>query len=392
MSGPLDHVSKRAEMLRQGLGPFWDFLMDPELGKLRQDADVLDLSLGNPMEPALPEVVAALQDHTTPRTPDWFGYMSGHADSQAAVAASLKDWRGLDFSGPDILMTNGAFGAIAASLYGLVDAGEEVVYFSPHWFNYEAMVLNAGAVPVRVDLTPDTFDLDAEALAAAMTPRTRMVVVNSPHNPTGRVFPEDQLRAVVSVLEDASLVQGRPIWLLCDEPYSRLVFDDRPFPSASNLYAHSLIAYSYGKVIMIPGERLGWLALNPAMPEKAAVREALMLGIVNGGFLFPHAVGQRAMGTLEGMSLDIPALQAKRDRLAQALDGNAYRMLVPEGTFYALIRLPTDDDQTFCRDLARKGLILLPGSICAAHGHARISLLATAEQLDHAAQLMNEAV
>ena len=171
------------------------------------------------------------------------------------------------FEPPDVALTAGAFGAISVAFRLLLDAGDEVVFSEPAWFCYEPMLLAADAVPRSVALRPPRFDLDLEAIEAAIGPRTRLVIVNTPHNPTGRIYGRDDAGgAWRSVLERASRRIGRRIFLLSDEPYRRIRFDGRAFTSPAALYPWTLISYSYGKVLLAPGQRLGYLAISPLMP------------------------------------------------------------------------------------------------------------------------------
>ena len=192
---------------------------------LRQQPDVCDLAFGNPHELAIPGYVEALGRHLAPADEDWYAYKRSEPQAQEVVAKRLSEWRGLPFEAPDIALTPGAFGAIAVALHVLVDIGDEVIFSTPPWFFYEAMILAAGGIPVKVPVAAD-HDLDVEAIAAAITPRTRMVIINTPNNPTGRIYPAAMLMALVSVLGEASDSHSSTIYLLSDEPYARLVFSD----------------------------------------------------------------------------------------------------------------------------------------------------------------------
>jgi aspartate aminotransferase len=182
------------------------------------DPEALVFAFGNPHEMALPGLPAAIQRHAEPLTVDWFAYKSSERSAQEVVAAALSGELGLEFDPQDIAMTQGAFGAISLAFALLADAGDEVVIPVPGWFCYAPMLHAADLVPVGVDLAPVTFDLDVDAIARAITARTRIVVVNSPANPTGRVYPRSTWEALSAVLEEASHAQGRRIWQLSDEP------------------------------------------------------------------------------------------------------------------------------------------------------------------------------
>lgn len=198
---------------------------------------------------ALPALVDAIRDATVPRNPNWFAYK----DSEA-VAASLAYRLGTAFDSEDVLMTKGASGALILVLRTMIEVGDEVVFLSPPWFFYEAMIRSVGGVPVRVRVDPATFDIDIDAVASALTPRTRAVIVNSPNNPTGRIYPAALLRQLAEVLTQVSERNDRPIYLLSDEAYHRLVFDGRAFTSPTAAYPYSFLIYSYAKTLLSTGQ------------------------------------------------------------------------------------------------------------------------------------------
>ncbi|MEK8225892.1 aminotransferase class I/II-fold pyridoxal phosphate-dependent enzyme [Oerskovia sp. M15] len=208
-----------------------------------------------------------------------------------------------------------------------------MIYSVPPWFAYEVIVREAGLVPVKIPVVPDTFDLDLEALATSITPRTRVVLVNSPNNPTGRIYPVEQLRRLATLLEEASSRNGRRIFVVSDEPYHRIVFDGTAFHSPLEVYPWSLLAYSYGKTLLAPGQRIGYLAVPPTMPGREELRpavEALQLAI---GYAFPNAVLQHALPSWSG-SLRRRALPAQAGSHGRGLREIGYDLHSPEGTFY----------------------------------------------------------
>ncbi|HET7092226.1 MAG TPA: aminotransferase class I/II-fold pyridoxal phosphate-dependent enzyme [Thermomicrobiales bacterium] len=348
-------------------GPYADWAGEP---------DALDFTFGNPHEPPMAAYVDALRDSLTPRDDQWFAYKWSEPVAQEAAAASLRRWLGVPFAPEDILMTTGGFSAIALALKLVADPGDEVVFNLPPWFAYEGIVVEAGLVPVKVRLDPATFDLDLDAIAAAITPRTRVVIVNTPNNPTGRICPEATLRRLAELLDDASARNGRRIYLLSDEAYNRIVFDGARFQSPIAFYPPTLLAYSYGKTLLAPGQRIGYLALSPDLPERQALREAAFLLEATIGFIYPNALLQHALPRLEALSLDIPDLQRKRDWLVAALTDMGYRVRPPEGTFYLFPESPIADDRAFADLLAESGVLVVPGWVFETPGYFRICLTA----------------
>jgi aspartate aminotransferase len=349
---------------------------------VRLHPEVCDFAFGNPQEVALPGFVAALQRHTQPRDKDYYAYKRSEPDAQAIVAKRLREWRSLPFEPEDIALTPGAFGAISTVCHGFIDPGDEVVFSIPPWFFYEPMILTVGGVPVKVPLRPDDNDLDVERIAAALTPRTRLVIVNTPHNPTGRIYPAATLERLAAVLTDASARFGRPILLLSDEPYARLVFSDAEFVSPAAFYPHTLIAYSYGKVLLTPGQRIGWLALAPDMPGRPEMRRVVQLAQMASGWMFPNALMQESIEDLEHLSIDLADLERKRNHMGGALQSYGYELRLPEGTFYLWVRSPDQDDFAFVQRLAERRVLVLPGSAAEGPGHFRISITASADMID----------
>jgi len=359
---------------------------------LRHRPGSCDLVLGNPQEMPLAGFVAAIRHHAQPLDKDWFAYKRSEPAARAAVAKSLRTWRALPFEPEDIALTPGAFGALTTAFRALLDPGDEVVYSLPPWFLYEPMLLSADAVPVKVRVRPEDNDLDLDAIRAAIGPRTRAVIVNTPNNPTGRIYPPATLIALAELLTDASAQWGRPIWLISDEPYSRLVFSDAEFHSPSEFYPYTVISYSYGKVLLTPGERIGWLAISPAIPGREQLRQAIEVSQIASGWLFPNAVLQYALGDLEGLTIDLADLERKRDRVVAELTDAGYQLRSPEGTFYLWVRSPDPDDTAFCRRLADRNVLVLPGSICEVPGYLRISLTAGHEMIDRALPAFRAAI
>jgi aspartate aminotransferase len=239
-------------------------------------------------------------------------------------------------------------------------------------------------VPVKVRIDRETLDLDVDAIAAAITPRTRIVIVNTPHNPTGRVYGPETLGRLAAVLEEASMRHGRRIFLLSDEPYNRIVFSDPRFRTPAEFYPHTLIAYSYGKTLLAPGERLGYLALSPALPDRPALRRGVQDLQIGGGWIFSNTVMQYALPALEQQGFDVARLERRRDLLVDALAGMGYRVHRPEGTFYLFPHSPLADDEAFARLLVEQGILVMPGAMFETPGFFRICLTATEETCERA--------
>jgi aspartate aminotransferase len=364
--------------------PLIRFMNNSPWARRRQDrADLYDFTFGDPQEMPIPGYVEALQRSLTPRDKDWYAYKENEPEARAIVAAALRARRNLRFEDDDIFLTTGAFAAIAVALTTVIDPGDEVIMSTPPWFFYESMTLAVGGVPVYVDTLPAPFDLDLKAIEKAITPRTRAIFVNSPNNPTGRIYPPAILQGLAAILEAASRKNGRTIYLLSDEAYSRIIYDGRPFYSPTEYYANSFLLYTYGKTLLTPGQRIGYLALPPHIEHRQELRDAIYMAQIVTGYVFPNALLQHALKDIEKLSVDIGALQRKRDRMVAALRGMGYDVHVPEGTFYLLPRSPIADDWAFVELLGEYNISCLPGSTIGCPGYFRISLTANDEMIEH---------
>ncbi len=379
-------LSSTVERISEQDQPLWRFFTESAYAHHDpSDPRTADFVAGNPQEMVLPEFVEAIQRWSVPKDPGWYAYKFNEDYAREAVAAALGERRGIDYRPEDVFLTDGAFAGLLLCIRVVADPGDEVIFVSPPWFFYRALILGGGAVPVRVRCDRQTWDLDVDAIQAAITRRTKAIIVNSPNNPTGRIYPPDTLGRLGDVLAAAHERLGHPIYLISDESYSRIVFDDRPFPSPTEYHPYSFLVYTFGKTLLTPGARMGYVVLPPQMPEPEPVRTGLMLGqMAFGGHGVPNAVLQRALADLERMSIDIKRLQARRDRMVEGLRDAGYDLHAPEGTFYLLPRSPDPDDLGFVDRLAAEKVFVLPGSIVEMPGTFRISLTGSDEMVDRA--------
>ena len=298
----------------------------------------------------------------------------------------------MPFEPEHIYLSTGGFTAIALALKAVTDPGDEVIYSLPPWFCYEPILVESGLTPVKVKINTETFDLDLDAIGAAITPRTRVVIVNSPNNPTGRIYPPELLVKLAALLEEASARNSRRIYLVSDEAYNRIVYDGLRFHSPAEFYPFTMLAYSYGKTHLAPGERIGYLALPPTMPDRdqlQAVIQALQLAT---GWVYPNATLQYALPQLETFSIDVGRLQRKRDVMVDALAGMGYKAKRSEGTFYLYIESPVPDDMGFTERLAAKDVFVFPGIMFETPGFFRISLTANEDMIERSLPIFRTAI
>ena len=375
-------LSARMQACLRVMEPFLRFFDNSAWARRAGEPGICDFAVGNPHDMPLSGFVEALQKSAVPLDKNWFGYKMNEPESRQVVTESLHKRLRIRFDPEDIFLTNGAFGALTVSLNTLADRGDEVIFITPPWFFYEAMIAASGATPVPVRIDDRSFDLDLEAIRGAITERTRAIIINSPHNPTGKIYGPGTLSELGSILSSASQRTGRPIYLLSDESYSRIIYDGRDYPSPTQYYPHALLIYTYGKTLLTPGQRIGYVALSPSLPGRESLRRAITAAQFMAGFAFPNALLQHALPELEKLSVDVGHLQRKRDRMVEALDRIGYQVTVPEGTFYLMVRSPEKDDWSFSERLGNHDVLVLPGSLVEMPGYFRVSLTANDDMIE----------
>ncbi|MDP8932146.1 MAG: aminotransferase class I/II-fold pyridoxal phosphate-dependent enzyme, partial [Actinomycetota bacterium] len=361
-------VARRVQAIERALRPFLQVMRESTYARHMGTPGIMDFMAGNPQEPPLPEVVEVIAHWTRPRSRDWFAYRVDEPRARAAAAAGLRERLEVEVDPDDVVLTRGAAGGLAAALTALTEPGDQVIFLSPPWFFYEAMILATGAEPVRVRVDPTTFDINVDALEQAISSRTRAVILNTPNNPTGKIYPPETLRQVAAVIERGA-ARGQPIAIISDESYSRILFDGRLFHSPARFSPNCVLVHTTSKSTLTPGQRLGFVALPKTMPGRERIRDALRLAILVQGIAVPDAVMQFAFADLEPLCIDLAHLQRKRDRMVEALRQHGYHLDIPEGTFYLLPRSPLADDIAFAELLAQRDVFVLPGSVVEMPGY-----------------------
>jgi aspartate aminotransferase len=336
--------------------------------------NVCDFSLGNPnLEPPV-ELMTNLRNIAALNISGLHGYMpnAGYPETRSAVAAHLAAEQGVPTSAEHIVMTCGAGGALNVILKALLDPGDEVVIPSPFFVEYRFYVDNAGGV-TKIVPTREDFSLDMEAMSGVIGERTKVVLINSPNNPTGKVYDRRTLADLAALLEEKSKKFGKTIYLVSDEPYREIVYDGITVPSVLSAYRESLVAYSYSKSLSIPGERIGYAAANPELSHLNDITGGLILCNRILGFVNAPALMQRVVACLQGIKVDVPAYKKKRDLLCDGLSKFGYSFHRPEGAFYLFPRSPIEDDVAFVQTLQKKRILTVPGRGFGAPGHFRIA-------------------
>lgn len=337
---------------------------------------VCDFSLGNPDLPAPPAVGDGLRKLADKAgEPFAFGYMpnGGFAWARAQLAEHLSKEHGVALTGDDVLLSCGAAGALNAFFRATLEPGDEVLALAPFFVEYGFYVENHGGVLRTVKTMPDTFALDLEAIAEAITPKTRAIIVNSPNNPTGAIYSKEELQSLASILDDASTKHGRPIYMIADEPYRFLAFDGAEVPSMLPLYQYALVVSSFSKNLSLAGERLGYVALSPLMEERAQLMAGLMLTNRILGFVNPPVVGQHIMAAALGSQVDASIYAARRTAMAEVLTEAGYEFQMPKGAFYFFPKAPGGDDVAFTARLMEERVLAVPGTGFGGPGHFRLT-------------------
>lgn len=356
----------------------WIRKMFEEGERLRQQhgaENVYDFTLGNPdVDPpeAFRRELLSLAEHPQP---GMHRYMSnaGYPETRSAVAAKLSRESGMAVGADHVIMTCGAGGALNVVLKTVLNPGEEVIILAPFFVEYKFYIDNHGGVPVEVWTDRNTFQLDIDAIEKALTPKTRAILICSPNNPTGVIYPQESLRKLGSLLKGIHRRNGHLIYVISDEPYARIAYDGKHVPNIFPLVESSIIVTSHSKDLALPGERIGYLAANPAMDTVMQFMEGAVFSNRVLGFVNAPALMQRLVAHLQDESVDITAYQAKRDLLVRSLKEMGFEMVIPDGAFYLFPKSPLADDVEFVKLAQKHRILLVPGAGFGAPGYFRIA-------------------
>lgn len=336
--------------------------------------NVYDFSLGNPKLPPPEKFNEVLKDTVDSSAPGDHGYMPniGYPQVCAAVAEYLSKEQQVSITQKEVLMTCGAAGGLNVIFKAILDPGDEVITPAPYFVEYNSYADNHGGTLKTVSTKPD-FNLDIDAISAAISEKTKAILINSPNNPTGHVYSEESLNELGELLKIKGEKLNRTIYLVSDEPYRKIVYDGIKVPSIFTCYNESIITASYSKDISIPGERLGFVAINPNASFKDDLKAAMAVTNRILGFVNAPALMQRVVARLQGISVDISEYARKRDLICNGLADSGYEFVKPSGAFYLFPRTPISDDVEFVRSLQKELILAVPGSGFGGPGHFRIA-------------------
>ena len=366
--------------------------------KLREERGpdaVADLSLGNPCNEPPPEFYEALAEEAKGGADRPHRYMvnPGYPEVREAVAGYLAERTGVPYEAQDICMTLGAAGAINVLLRAILDPGDDVVVCSPGFVEYPFYVQNFQAHTCEVPTTDD-FLPDVDRIADACTATTKAVIVNSPNNPTGRIYPEKTMAELGRALAARSAALSRPIYLIFDDPYNAVYFTPKPPPEPARFYDQVLYVSSFSKDLGLAGERIGYIAVHPGAVDREKLEEAFAFCLRALGHVNAPALMQRAAAKLVSLPRDYirDYYRPRRDQVAAALEEAGLECPPLDGAFYAFPRSPEPDDLVFCRRLLDQGLVVVPGSAFGKQGHFRISYAVSGEVLARGLETLKRAV
>ncbi len=367
-------VAKKMQMFAEKSS--WIRKMFEEGARMKMEfgADnVFDFSLGNPDVQPPAKFSEVLQDLAQNDQPGVHAYMpnGGFPYVREALAARLSTEQNVEISQGDVLMTCGAAGALNVVMKSLLDPGDEVVILSPFFVEYHFYIDTHGGV-VKVVPTDDDFNLDLAAIEQGLTEKTKIVLINSPNNPTGQIYSQESLEQLGALLHAASDKFCNTIYLVSDEPYRKIVFDGLEVPAIMTAYKNSIVVSSYSKDLSLPGERIGYLAVHPHIEDKGAMLDAMTLANRILGFVNAPALMQRVVEQLQDVTVDASIYERRREIFCRILDEAGFEYVRPKGAFYLFPKSPVDDVE-FCVILQNEKILAVPGRGFGAPGYIRLA-------------------
>ena len=312
------------------------------------------------------------------------GYTSAQGDLSVrrAIADYIRTAHGAEADPDFIYMTCGAAASLTITLSALCNEGDEVITFAPYFTEYKVFTETAGASLVALDSDPDTFQIDFDLLDKAACEKTAAVLVNSPNNPSGVVYGEETVKRLAKLLEEKSAQFGRTIYLITDEPYRELVYGGVKVPYLTNYYPHTIVCYSYSKSLSLPGERIGYIFVNPAAKDAKALYLAVCGAGRALGYVCAPSLFQKLIARCQGVTSDVSVYERNRDTLAGALRSYGFRCVQPDGAFYLFVKSPEPDAYAFCERAKKYNLLLVPGDDFGCKGYVRIAYCVSHEMIE----------
>lgn len=348
---------------------------------------VYDFSLGNPNVPAPVQIKEAIMEILEQEDPVLVhGYMSnaGFPQVRKAIADNLNERFGTSFSEHNLIMTVGAGSGLNVCLKTLIDPGDEVIVFAPYFVEYASYVRNYDGVLVEVEPEPEHFQLNLDDFASKVTKRTKAVIINNPHNPTGVVFSEETICRLASILERKQREFGHAICLLSDEPYRELVFDGAAVPFVTKYYNNTMVVYSYSKSLSLPGERIGYVLIPDEAEDSEETIAAATIANRIGGCVNAPSLMQLAVAKCVDAQADLEFYDRNRRALYEGLTKLGFTCVKPEGAFYLWVKSPVEDEKQFIEAAKKYHILMVPGTSFACAGYVRLAYCVSYETIQRA--------
>ncbi len=362
-----------------------------EYGKKRKaeigEENVFDFSLGNPSVPAPTVVIEEMMRLIRECDPvTLHGYTSAEGDKSVreAIAEYINRTEGECVTGECIYMTAGAAGALVAALGAVVSDGDEVVVPCPYFPEYKVFIESCGGVMRTAACDAVTMELDIGRIEAAIGKRCAAVIINSPNNPTGKVYSEGSVIALCDMMRRKQEEYGHPIYLISDEPYRELVYGGVKVPYLTKYYDNTLVCYSYSKSLSLPGERIGYVLISPRCEELTAVYQAVFGAARATGHVCAPSLLQKIIPACLGLTADISVYDTNRRLLTDALSEYGFELVDPDGAFYLFIKSPSGDANEFCERAKKEEILIVPSDDFGCEGYARLSYCVSTEQIKRA--------
>ena len=365
-----------------------------ELKKKYGEDQVFDFSLGNPDLPPPAEIKRAMiRIAEESDRPFAFGYVpnAGEPAARAALAGLVSAEQGIAVPPENIVVTCGAAGGINALFRAVLERGDEVICISPYFVEYGFYAGNFGGILKPVPSNPD-FSLNIDNIAAAITPRTRAIILNSPNNPTGRIYTADELRRTAALLTAAREKSGRMIYIVADEPYRFLNYDECEVPSMFGIYDGAAVIGSFSKTMSLPGERIGYVAVNPALENAGELLAGLTLTNRTLGFVNAPVVAQKLIASCASARIDLDVYRRRRDLMARVLTDAGIEFILPQGAFYFFPKSPVSDERIFIDALLRERVLAVPGRGFGLPGFFRLAFCVSEKVIANSADSFRRAV
>lgn len=347
--------------------------------------NVYDFSLGNPNVPApqaVKQAMIELLDESDPMV--LHGYTnsnSGYADVRQTVAESVNERFGTAFTGENIVMTVGAAGGLNVIFKTLLNPGDEVIAFAPYFGEYRSYTNNYDGVLVEISPNTENFQPKLEEFEEKITPKTKIVIVNTPNNPTGVVYSEETIRKMTEIMEAKQKEYGTDIYLVSDEPYRELAYDGVEVPYLTKYYNNTIIGYSYSKSLSLPGERIGYLVIPDEVADSDDVKSAANVATRILGFVNAPTLQQKVVAKCINEKTDLTFYNRNRETLYNGLIDCGFECIKPQGAFYLFVKSPVENEKAFCEEAKKLHILMVPGSSFACPGYVRLAYCVSYETI-----------